>query len=179
MKLLVLILIIIICLFPSYSDGFVPASLISSTIMVIDRLFFGAFGEVSESRTHEEIIRKGIIQSAVQFFYDQNGSSLVNLTKKSDEYYDLPRLYFDYYNRSICSPALSSLLTVTFSTNVARVDLSSSTKDLPYAHFDAEAFTESNQLVINMTERIYAALNTSDFATARELSGQVMHTIQD
>lgn len=177
MKLLILILAF--SLLPSFSDGFVPASLISSTIMAIDRVFFGAFGEVSESRTHEEIIRKGIIQSAVEFFYDQNGTMLVNLTKKTDEYYDLPRLYFDYYNKSICNPALSSLLTLTFSTNVARVDLSSSTKDLPYAHFDAEAFTESNQLVINMTERIYAALNISDFDTARELSGQVMHTIQD
>jgi hypothetical protein len=50
---------------------------------------------------------------------------------------------------------------------------------LPYAHFDAETFTQSNQRVINFTTQIYSEINSDDYDTARALSGQIMHTIQD
>jgi hypothetical protein len=48
-----------------------------------------------------------------------------------------------------------------------------------YAHFDAEFFVESNQRVVDFTNRILNSLNTNDYVQARKLSGQVMHTIQD
>ena len=180
LKMKLLIVIFTLSSLAINSNAFVPASLISSTILKVDRIFFGAFGQVSESLTHEEILKRGIIQSAVQFFYDQpNGQTTVKLSKKSSDYYDLSKLYFDFYNVSECYPDLSTLLITTFSPNIARVDLSSTTKDLPYAHFDAETFLKSNELVINVTNRIYEALNVNDYSTARELSGQILHTIQD
>ncbi len=56
---------------------------------------------------------------------------------------------------------------------------SSKTKDLPYAHFDAETFIQSNQRVIKFLTSINSSLQIKDYATARRLSGQILHTIQD
>lgn len=53
------------------------------------------------------------------------------------------------------------------------------TKNLPTAHFDAETFQASNERVITFTNNIYSALDSKDYTTARKLSGQIMHTIQD
>ena len=50
---------------------------------------------------------------------------------------------------------------------------------MPYAHFDAETFYKSNERVIRFTDAIYEALNEKDYETARQLTGQVLHTIQD
>jgi len=38
------------------------------------------FGKVSESIVHEEILRRGLIQSVVRYFYNQqNGNKKINL----------------------------------------------------------------------------------------------------
>jgi hypothetical protein len=55
----------------------------------------------------------------------------------------------------------------------------SSTKDLPYAHFDAETFIESNERVIYFKSQIKYDLNNNDYASARKKTGQILHTIQD
>jgi DNA polymerase/3'-5' exonuclease PolX len=55
----------------------------------------------------------------------------------------------------------------------------SSTKDLPYAHFDAERFLKSNERVINFTSDIYKNLQNKKYQEAKELTGQILHTIQD
>jgi hypothetical protein len=74
---------------------------------------------------------------------------------------------------------LENLIITDFQPNVAIVDFDSSTKDLPYAHFDAETFQKSNDRVIDFTNNIFAALNQQDYTTARKLVGQISHTIQD
>lgn len=84
----------------------------------------------------------------------------------------------DLLGKSVCSTPLETTLPV-FQLNVARVDFESSTKDLPYAHFDAEKFIESNSLVMEIDAKIYAALALKDYSVARALTGQVLHTIQD
>ena len=91
---------------------------------------------------------------------------------------DFLALIINSLGKSVCSSEFASLLTV-FQINVARVDFESETKDYPYAHFDAEKFLESNDLVKNFITNINNALALKDYSVARALSGQVLHTIQD
>lgn len=94
-------------------ECFVPASLLSNAILRVDQLLGGSFGKVSDSLPHEKITRRGIIQSAVRFFYDQpNGTQLVNLSKISTDYYDVPKLYYDYYGN--CEIMLNLNIKRTF-----------------------------------------------------------------
>ncbi len=64
-------------------------------------------------------------------------------------------------------------------SDAASVDFSSYTKDLPYAHFDAEAFLESNERVIEFRRQVSFDVKYNDFDDARKKSGQILHTIQD
>ena len=66
-----------------------------------------------------------------------------------------------------------------FKASVASVDFSSATKDLPFAHFDAEFFKESNERVIEYKRQIAYSLKYNDFEDARTKSGKILHTIQD
>ncbi len=63
--------------------------------------------------------------------------------------------------------------------DVASIDFSSATKDLPYAHFDAEKFTDSNNRVIEFYRQIDYALTYNEYDDARVKSGKIMHTVQD
>ena len=137
---------------------------------------------MSVSYPHEEILRQGVFRSVVKYFYDQpNGSLLVNMSKIDQEYLDITNLYSDFYNSSFCSLSLpiEKLVAYEFQPNVGNVDFESLTKDMPYAHFDAETFTQSNQRVIYYLANISQALAIKDYFTARSLSGRILHTIQD
>ena len=94
------------------------------------------------------------------------------MAKINNEYYDLTNLYYDYYGKVICEIPLVNLISDTFQPAVAIVDLDPRTKNLPYAHFDAEKFTESNARVINFTKIIRSNLKQKQYAYARILSGQ-------
>ena len=136
------------------------------------------FGYVTETLTHEEIIERGVIQSAVKFFYDQpNGKELINLAKMKD-YYIVKRLYNDYYGEWYCHLDLEDSIKV-LRQNVVKVDAHVKTKDLPLAHFDAEKFTESNQRVKFNIKRILEELKKKNYKEAQKLSGRILHTIQD
>ena len=79
------------------SQSFVPAEILSSVLFKLEGRFRGNLGRVSDSYTHDEITKEGLIQSVVKYFYEQpGGSKKINLTKMND-YYDLRKLYFDYY----------------------------------------------------------------------------------
>ena len=79
-------------------ECFIPAKIMSSVIYKLDGHFKGNLGKVSESLVHDEIMKRGLIQSVVMYFYDQpNGTAKINLTKFDNDYYDLRNLYFDYY----------------------------------------------------------------------------------
>lgn len=79
----------------------------------------------------------------------------------------------------MCDTPLDLLIDDIFQKEVSRVDLESDTKDLPFAHFDAETFLESNKYVINISDQINAALSRNDFEKARPLAGEILHTLQD
>jgi hypothetical protein len=161
-------------------NTFIPADLIDKVFSKVDKTFLKTLDIYGETTTHDDIIKYGIIESIVEYFYNQtNGSSLVNRTKATNEYYDLRYLYYDYYGVWKCDLDVSSLIKYVFKPNVAIVDLNPTTKDLPYAHFDAETFIPSNERVMNFTRGIYTLLSKKDYDTAQEQTGQILHTIQD
>jgi hypothetical protein len=160
---------------------FIPAKIIELIIYTTDQNSKTEFGQVSDTLVHEDIIKRGIIRSAAKYFYDQPGGSYnLDLKKlETGEYYNLNNLYYDLTGKYYCTIDLEVEIATTFKPNVAVVDFDSSTKDLPYAHFDAEKFVESNQRVIDFTERIYTRITEKDYSGARRLAGQILHTIQD
>jgi hypothetical protein len=71
------------------------------------------------------------------------------------------------------------IIKTEFELEDASVDLNTATRLLPEAHFDAEAFTASNQRVIDFTANIKSNIVKGSFSEARKLAGQVSHTFQD
>jgi hypothetical protein len=128
---------------------------------------------------HEVITKRGLIQSVVRYFHDQpNGKHKIDLNKINNSYYDLKELYFDYYGKHICIIPLEFIVKTNFEIPVAFVDFDSKTKDLPYAHFDAETFVQSNQRVIDLTNQMMNKIEKKLYVEARILAAQVLHTIQ-
>lgn len=176
-------LIFLIILFSNLynsTDCFVPAKIIDYVIDQASSSVRQEIGRVSETLTHEKILERGLAKSIALFFYNQpDGSKRIDLTKITNEYYDIRNIYADFYGKKICKPKVSDIITVLLGPNVALVDLDPLTKDLPYAHFDAEKFNESNSRVMNFTNFIYYYLKLKDYEKALELSGQILHTIHD
>ncbi len=80
---------------------------------------------------------------------------------------------------SYCSVELEVILKKDFQLNVAAVDFDEETKDLPYAHFDANAFEASNERVIVYLREIHYHMQSRQYGVARRLLGQILHTIHD
>lgn len=92
------IFFVFIFLFSS-AAGFIPAKLMESVIYKLTSEFDSSLGKVSESLVHDEIMKRGLIQSVVKYFHEQpSGSQRVDLAKV-EEYYDLKKLYYDYYGK--------------------------------------------------------------------------------
>ena len=154
-------------LFISNCSGFVPAKLISSVIGKFDTQFEGNFGKVSESIVHDEILRRGLIQSVVRYFYNQtNGNQKIDLNKINNSYYDLTNLYYDFYGKYICDIPIHYSIKAIFQPSVSDVDIDKTTKDLPYAHFDAETFNKSNERVINFSTNIMNDIKNKKYQDA-------------
>lgn len=168
-------------LMASTCECFVPLKVISSALLEFENLRPRYdFGQVSDTITHEEITRRGLIRSLVHFFYAQpGGQSTIQINNMNRYFNDLSRLYEDYYGRKVVHSELAVIIKTELEAQTAVVDIDLSVKDLPYAHFDAEMFLESNQRVMDFQAQINAALIQSDYVLARKLSGQILHTIQD
>jgi hypothetical protein len=165
---------------PARVDAFIPAKLMDFLVEKIDDKSKLDFGQVSETLTHETIITYGVIRSIARFFANQTSNSTnMNLSKLDTDYQDVQNVYRDYYGASLCNLPVEANIKIDLQPNVAIVDFDPNTKDLPNAHFDAEQFAVSNKRVMDMTNQIYDYLNVKDYQTARILTGQVLHTIQD
>ena len=177
-----LIAILILTLAKSISS-FMPAQIIDELIQDIDSSNSHIdLGKVSDSLSHDELLRRGLIRSVAQYYYDQkNGSTKINLNNMDRYFKDIGLIYTDYYGSIGRARDLKLIynLKTDLMPQVAIVDFAPDTKDLPYAHFDAERLSGSNDRVINFTSRIYTAISKSDYKTARKLTGQILHTIQD
>jgi hypothetical protein len=162
--------------------SFFPASFIDHVVNKVNKQIFKPEDVPHETTTHDEIIERGALRSIVDYFSDRsNGSYTIDIRYSAPfapSNYSIRQLYHDVYGEWICDIQLESIIE-ELQMDDAYVDIDKRTKDLPYAHFDAETFKQSNALVMNKTERIYRALQSSDFGEARKLSGRALHTIQD
>lgn len=131
---------------------FPPAKLISSGL----ELFKNNLDKVSKTFSHEEILFRGLVKSLTKYFAQKGGlNNKVNASKlNSENYLDLKLLFLDYKNEQYCKIGLEQVIHTKLSPAVILVDLKNRTSKLPHAHFDAEAFKESNQRVINFTNQI-------------------------
>ncbi|RNA31923.1 von Willebrand factor A domain-containing 7-like [Brachionus plicatilis] len=164
----------------NYLNAFIPARIIDFLIEKADGSLKDQFGEVSHSYTHEEIIRQGVIRSTVKYFSEQKDLAYLKLNlSQIEKYFNLRALYKLIYNRTFCKTDLDEIIFKDLQPSVASVDFDSDTKDMPYAHFDANTFRESNLRVMNMTKKVLESIRSRKFERAREISGKVLHTIQD
>ena len=62
---------------------------------------------------------------------------------------------------------------------VVNVDTNKDTKDLPYAHFDADTFRLSNKRVIKRKEIIFRELKNKNYLKAAKSTGDILHSIHD
>lgn len=158
--------------------AFVPLSIENQLLSIFNKN--NVLNKASETITHEEIIRIGILKSVIKYLSEQDQFSHINVPE-----FDLSKktitddIYYEFYKRHFCLIGLNPLLKEKFQKNVAIVDFDRNTRNFPYAHFDSEALIESNRRVIDFTEQILDSLHTKDYNTARKLSGQILHTIQD
>ncbi len=187
-KLFILLLAVLVVLVLSNSAKcFIPAKIMSRALVKIDRALDLDFGKVSRTFPHEVILKRGLHRSIVKFFFDKekqkspNKKHKIDMKKIDQQYSELKNIYYDYYGLSFCDLGLLNARKAReeLQVNVEIVDFDSSTKDMPYAHFDAETFVESNQRVIEFLKKINQSLLEKDYELARVLSGQILHTIQD
>jgi hypothetical protein len=138
-------------------------------------------GKVSVTLSHEDILRRGLIQSIVKY-YAEKSNNRVNSSRLESYYRSLKNLYVDLngpnngMNRNI---NLELLLATVLEPSVAFVDFDPNTRDLPYAHFDDETLIRSNEHVINLTSKVVQHLSSKEYRQAQVLSAKVLHTIHD
>jgi hypothetical protein len=166
-----------------HCECFVPRQEMSETINHLDKFLEKKSDQVSVTQSHQEILHKGLMRSVVKFFYDQpHGKRRVRIAEMNQRYLESHELYSDYYGLRICAQYktdLDILIENEFKPNVARVDFDFLTWNLPQAHFDSEKFYESNKRVIELTNELFACLKAKNYEQARQLAGQLLHTIHD
>jgi hypothetical protein len=133
-------LFITLCIHKAHA--FLPASIQTNIIDIFGTLDQSVIGQVSESLSHEQILRRGLTRS----------------------------LYQAFYGKWYCQLDIDKLLKLITQPNKAIVDFDSATTKLPYAHFDGETFSDSNQRVIDLTAQIYQALSENNYQKAQILS---------
>jgi hypothetical protein len=141
--------------------------------------------QISDSISHEEILRRGLIHSVAKYFFEKSSSQI---TKKIDmiklnrtQYYNSNDLFKDYYGvdgKAVCIK-FEILLKTEFLPNVIIVDFDPNTRDLPYAHCDGETLLKTNERILKMKQQIYDSLSAKHYSKARKLTAQVLHTIHD
>lgn len=176
------------------SNGFTPSKNMELLTEIVD--FDLEEKSISETHTHVDILRKGLIRSITKYFNEKQQKSLDSLpyapkrnvdVEKSDTIYfkNINELYKDYLSpedyRSIavCNLEVEKVIDL-ICQSVAGVDFDPLLKDLPYAHFDANKISESNKYVQVLTDSIHhEILINKNLASARKKIGSVLHTIQD
>ena len=88
------LLVTFIC-FIGTVHSFVPASVMSQVLYKLDGRFKGNLGKVSDSLTHDEIVKRGLIQSVASYMKKKTNTK-IDMSKMND-YYNVQNLYFDYY----------------------------------------------------------------------------------
>lgn len=192
--LVFLIIIIIISGCFRVTECFIPNKFVDSLARRLNHEL--ELEKASETLTHGEITRRGIIKSIAKFMLDQKrpkevddndrrggggggGGGGVRLDRLDFYWADIRYLYNDFYSKWISQLEIDNLIETSFRINVAMVDFDERLKNLPQAHFDANKFVESNERIIDYSRLIITAILRKDYVTARQLAAECLHTIQD
>jgi hypothetical protein len=184
--------VLMLCLTWCGISAFTPSRNVKLLEKLLDsELESGAHVErVSETITHAEITRTGMIKSVAKYFIEKqksqnNSSSRVSMHKLNEYVNNIKELYKDYLGEthfykinSLCALDLDSFIN-SLSNSVASVDFDVTLKNLPHAHFDADTFSLSSEHVHNITIELLVDIAYKNYASARKKIGLVLHTTQD
>jgi len=164
-----------------YATCFVPSKIHEKLITSIEPAQEKRLDVISQTLTHEDIIKKGLIKSVVKYFHDidRNATNSINMTKIGNEYESVDAIYEDFYGKKFCFVNLAHLIEEEFEQTVGMIDFDPKTKNLAEAHFDSEALMESNTRVMRLSTKIIDLIHDKEYKLARELTGKVLHTIHD
>ncbi|CAF3416769.1 unnamed protein product [Rotaria socialis] len=146
----------------------------------------------SSSISHAEITQRGIIRSLARFFFDTrlfandtnatlvNEEAYFNTDYTIDDLYELAHPEYNAFEVTSCSLPLKFIVDSIMTEN-ALVDFKDSTQKVAAAHYDGESFINASRRILQFRGRIINAIsNTSqDLSNARDLLGQLLHTLQD
>ena len=118
-----------------------------------------SLGTTTTSRTHKDITESAV-RAIAKLFMDEH-----------------PKDYPDQ-DRVMASTDFKQAIS-HFTTGAAKPDMEAHLADVPRVHFDDEEIIASNQRLIEERLRVVNALNQDDMVGARDLSGQLLHTLQD
>lgn len=153
--------ILLIFLSLSISNGFTPSRNLEILSEFIDFQLENATS-VSETLTHMDILEKGFLKSIEKYF--KQNQSLIKVWNSTE-----------LKHKCNINVVLNKMHKA-----VASVDSDFKLKNLPWAHFDANTFSESNSHVSKLFKNILDnVLIYQKYELALTQIGQVLHTIQD
>lgn len=160
--------------------NFPPARLMDEGLNILDTKFKINLDKISDTFSHEEILKRGLIKSVTKYFYEKRSGEPMNqvtLTKAiSGEYLNVRQLFFDYKQKWYCELSFEVVMLEKLYPAVASVDLDKATRKMPYAHFDAETFEGSNKRIIDLTKEIVDAIEAGDYDQALTKTGQAINS---
>ncbi|UJR36871.1 hypothetical protein I4U23_029584 [Adineta vaga] len=140
-------------------------------------------GQAGGSITHTEITQIAFVRSLARYLLETKAIQKYEIENKEytiDELYTLTYPDWSEEKLHIQTYPLKSILDTLLVEN-AMVDIDRSTKKLPAAHFDSEAFSNASRRMIKMRQIIINDVKneTKELIQARQVLGQLLHTLQD
>ena len=141
-------------------DTLLPVVAIISVIFAAAHGFIpNQNGRFKDSTAHDQMTESAVVRMA-RLFMD-----------------DYPDIYPDQDETLATDDFILALNN--FKLGSAVPDTEESLINHPPAHFDAEQIVQSNQRILDQRGQVISAINGDDMATAQEMTGQLIHTLQD
>ncbi|XP_035687499.1 von Willebrand factor A domain-containing protein 7-like [Branchiostoma floridae] len=130
--------------------------------------------------SHGAITRRAVLDAAADFLRDLPDCNLGSLAtvRPSEIFQEISRIFMSCFGR-VVSAARFYQAAIQIETANGGVDLSDVTGHLPSAHFDAEKFVDANARLLDLRTGVLTAIEEGEYEAARELTGQLFHTLQD
>ncbi|KAI8480924.1 Von Willebrand factor A [Branchiostoma belcheri] len=130
--------------------------------------------------SHGAITRRAVLDAAADFLRDLPDCDLGSLAtvRPSEIFQEISRIFMSCFGR-VVSAARFYQAAIQIEIANGGVDLSDVTGHLPSAHFDAEKFVDANARLLDLRTGVLTAIEEGEYEAARELTGQLFHTLQD
>ncbi|XP_066275377.1 von Willebrand factor A domain-containing protein 7-like [Branchiostoma lanceolatum] len=130
--------------------------------------------------SHGAITRRAVLDAAADFLRDLPDCDLGSLAtvRPSEIFQEISKIFMSCFGR-VVSAARFYQAAIQIEIANGGVDLSDVTGHLPSAHFDAEKFVDANARLLDLRTGVLTAIEEGEYEAARELTGQLFHTLQD